>query len=116
MEGTDQGQGEGELEVMGLKHFILPFIILGVGFVLATVVFAIELGIKHLTKEPNQTKSIEGPDSEIQEMQNETTESVTKPNSIKEPDSEIQELQKKTTEFGTKTKSIKGPDFEIQEL
>ena len=29
---------------MGQKHFILPFIILGVGLVLATAMFAIELG------------------------------------------------------------------------
>ena len=55
---------------MGLKHLKLPFIILGVGLVLATIVFAIELGTKHLTKQPNKTKSIKGPDSEIQELRN----------------------------------------------
>ena len=43
LEGNDQGQGDGELEVMGLKYFILPFIILGVGLALATAMFAIEL-------------------------------------------------------------------------
>ena len=35
---------------MGLQHFILPFSFLGVGLVLSTVVFIIELSIKHIGK------------------------------------------------------------------
>ena len=88
MEGTDQGQEDGELEVMGLEHFILPFIILGVGLTFATVVFAIELGIKQLTKQPGLIKSIKEPAPKIVEVQNTTDESGTNTKLIKGPDSE----------------------------
>ena len=46
LEGSNQG--DNDLEVMGLKHFILPFIILGIGLVLATALWAIERGATHL--------------------------------------------------------------------
>ena len=39
-------QGDRKLEVMGLKYFTLSFIILGIGIVISTVVWAIELGTK----------------------------------------------------------------------
>ena len=44
LDGDDDGVGE--LEVMGLQHFILPFSFLAFGLVLSAVVFAIELSIK----------------------------------------------------------------------
>ena len=44
LEGSDDGVGE--LEVMGIQHFILPFSILAIGLVLSTVVWTIELIIK----------------------------------------------------------------------
>ena len=49
---TLEGNNDGveELEVMGLKHFILPFTFLGIGIVLSMVVWIIELGIKHMGK------------------------------------------------------------------
>ena len=37
------GGGDEPLEVMGLKHFILPFTLLGAGLVLSTVVGFLEL-------------------------------------------------------------------------
>ena len=37
------GNGDEPLEVMGLKHFILPFTLLGAGLVLSTVVGFLEL-------------------------------------------------------------------------
>ena len=40
----------GEQEVMGLEHFILPFTFLGIGIVLSTVVWTIEMNIKHMDK------------------------------------------------------------------
>ena len=46
LEGKDDGVGE--LEVMGLQHFILPFSFLGVSLVLSTAVWTIELIIKHI--------------------------------------------------------------------
>ena len=39
-------QGDGKLEVMGLKYFTLNFIILGIGILISTAVWAIELGTK----------------------------------------------------------------------
>ena len=42
--------GVEELEVMGLEHFILPFSLLGIGIVLASVVLAIERSIKRMDK------------------------------------------------------------------
>ena len=41
--GTRHGSGDGELEVMGLQYFILPFIILGVGILLSIAVWFMEL-------------------------------------------------------------------------
>ena len=40
----------GEQEVMGLEHFILPFTFLGIGIVLSTVVWTIEMNIKQMDK------------------------------------------------------------------
>ena len=40
--------GVGEQEVMGLKHFILPFSFLGIGILLSMVVWIIELSIKRI--------------------------------------------------------------------
>ena len=48
LEGVDDGVGE--LEVMGLQHFILPFSLLVIGIVLSTVVWTIEMNIKHMDK------------------------------------------------------------------
>ena len=48
LEGNDDVVGE--LEVMGLQHFILPFSFLGIGLVLSTVVWTIELIFKHMIK------------------------------------------------------------------
>ena len=46
LDGNDDGVEE--LEVMGLQHFILPFSLLAIGLVLASVVFIRELSIKHI--------------------------------------------------------------------
>ena len=59
--------GVGDLEVMGLQHFILPFSLLGVGLVLATVVWTIELSIKHMGTSSRAAVDGDAADAEIVE-------------------------------------------------
>ena len=53
--------GVGEQEVMGLKHFILPFSFLGIGILLSMVVWIIELSIKRIGQSNGAAVAVDEP-------------------------------------------------------
>ena len=51
---------------MGLQHFILPFSVLAIGLVLSTLVWTLEMNIKHCGKSGGAAIALEAVDNEAE--------------------------------------------------